>query len=52
MRGDHFSADVQELVATLAKHGVQFLLVGGEEVIYHGYPRLTGLEPLLPRSTD
>ena len=26
----------------LAKHGVRFLLVGGEAVIYHGYPRLTG----------
>lgn len=42
MRGDHFSPDVQELVGTLAQHGVRFLLVGGEAVIYHGYPRLTG----------
>jgi hypothetical protein len=42
VRGDHFSPDVQELVGTLAKHGVRFLLVGGEAVIYHGYPRLTG----------
>lgn len=42
MRGDHFSPDVQDLVGTLAKHGVRFLLVGGEAVIYHGYPRLTG----------
>lgn len=42
MRGDYFSADVQELVATFAKHGVRFMLVGGEAVIFHGYPRLTG----------
>lgn len=42
MRGDHFSPDVQELIETLARHGVRFLLVGGEAVIYHGYPRLTG----------
>lgn len=42
MRGDHFSPDVQELVSIFAKHGVRFLLVGGEAVIYHGYPRLTG----------
>jgi hypothetical protein len=42
VRGDHFSSDVQELIGTLAKHGVRFLLVGGEAVIYHGYPRLTG----------
>jgi hypothetical protein len=42
MRGDHFSPDVQELIGLLAKHDVRFLLVGGEAVIYHGYPRLTG----------
>lgn len=42
MRGDHFSPDVQELIGLLAKHGVHCLLVGGEAVIYHGYPRLTG----------
>ena len=42
MRGDHFSSDVQELVRAFAKHGVRFLLVGGEAVIYHGYARLTG----------
>ena len=42
MRADHFSPDVQVLIDTLASHGVRFLLVGGEAVIYHGYPRLTG----------
>ena len=42
MRGDHFSPDVQELIETLGRHGVRFQLVGGEAVIYHGYPRLTG----------
>ncbi len=42
VRGDHFSPDVQELVGILAAQGVRFLLVGGEAVIYHGYPRLTG----------
>ena len=26
----------------LARHGLRFLMVGGEAVIYHGYPRLTG----------
>ena len=41
MRADHFSPDVQALVETLASR-VRFLLVGGEAVIYHGYPRLTG----------
>jgi len=42
VRGDHFSPDVQELVGLFATHAVRFLLVGGEAVIYHGYPRLTG----------
>jgi hypothetical protein len=42
VKGDHFSRDIQELFFLLAKHGVQYLLVGGEAVIYHGYPRLTG----------
>ena len=42
MRADHFSPGVQALIGALATHGVRFLLVGGEAVIYHGYPRLTG----------
>jgi len=38
VRADHFSPDVQALIETLASHGVRFLLVGGEAVIYqtHG----------------
>ena len=42
MRANHFSADVQELIRLFHEHSVRFLLVGGEAVIYHGYPRLTG----------
>ena len=42
MKAEHFSPDVRELIALLAKHQVRYLLVGGEAVIYHGYPRLTG----------
>lgn len=42
MRADHFSADVQALIALLEQHRVRYLLVGGEAVIYHGHPRLTG----------
>lgn len=42
MRADHFSADVQALFALLEQHRVRYLLVGGEAVIYHGHPRLTG----------
>ena len=42
MRGDYFSPDVRELVELFDRHRVRYLLVGGEAVIYHGYPRLTG----------
>jgi hypothetical protein len=42
VRGDHFSADVQALIALFEQHRVRYLLVGGEAVIYHGHPRLTG----------
>lgn len=42
MRADHFSDDVQALIALFAKHRVRYLMVGGEAVIYHGHPRLTG----------
>lgn len=42
MTGEHLSADVQELLRLLFTHGVRYLIVGGEAVIHHGYPRLTG----------
>jgi len=38
----HFSADTAELVRLFAKHAVDWVLVGGEAVIYYGYARLTG----------
>jgi hypothetical protein len=37
-----FSADVLGFLRLLARHRVRYLVVGGEAVIYHGYPRLTG----------
>ncbi len=42
MTGEHLAPDIQELVRLLDAHGVRYLLVGGEAVIHHGYPRLTG----------
>jgi len=42
VRADYFSPDVQALIGLLSRHRVRYLLVGGEAVIYHGYPRLTG----------
>lgn len=38
----HFSEDVQELIRAFNRHQVRFLVIGGEAVIFHGYPRYTG----------
>jgi predicted nucleotidyltransferase len=42
MRAEHFSADVRDLLRLLVDRNVRFMIVGGEAVIYHGYPRVTG----------
>jgi hypothetical protein len=36
------SADVIEFIRLLCRFKVRYLIVGGEAVIFHGYPRLTG----------
>ena len=38
----HFSPDIQEFIKLLHKHGVHYLIVGGEAVIFYGHARLTG----------
>jgi hypothetical protein len=38
----HFSPDTLEFIRLLSVHGVHYVVVGGEAVIYHGYPRFTG----------
>jgi len=38
----HFSSDIQEFIQILNIHGVRYVIVGGEAVIYYGYARLTG----------
>lgn len=42
MTGEHLSPDVREFIRLLHVHRVRYLVVGGEAVIFHGYPRLTG----------
>lgn len=42
VEASHFSEDVQELVRLFQEFGVRFLIIGGEAVIFHGYPRYTG----------
>ena len=38
----HFSPDTRAFLERLGWHGVQYLIVGGEAVIFYGYARLTG----------
>ena len=38
----YFSTDILEFLFLLSRHGVRYLIVGGEAVIYYGHARLTG----------
>jgi hypothetical protein len=42
MENGHFSPDIEEFLLAFHRHQVRFLIVGGEAVIFYGYPRLTG----------
>jgi hypothetical protein len=35
-------SDFKEFLSLLRSHGVEYLLIGGYAVIYHGFPRATG----------
>jgi len=39
---DYFPEDILEFLATLHRAEVNFVIVGGEAVIFHGHARLTG----------
>ena len=40
--GNIFNSDFQEFLFALNKNEVNYVLVGGYSVIYHGFPRTTG----------
>lgn len=42
IEADHFSADIQDFIRLLHEHQVQYVIAGGEAVIYNGHSRLTG----------
>ena len=42
IKGAGFSPDILIFLRLLAQHRVRYLVVGGEAVIFHGYPRVTG----------
>lgn len=52
MKSGYFSKDVEEFLMLLNKHHVEYLIVGGEAVIYYGYPRLTGDIDIFYNSAD
>jgi hypothetical protein len=47
----HFSKDIRDFLTCLRRHSVDFMIVGGEAVIFHGYPRVTGDVDILYRLT-
>jgi predicted nucleotidyltransferase len=49
----HFSPDVSDFLGLLSRHGVRYLIVGGEAVIHYGHARLTGdIDVFYDRTTD
>jgi predicted nucleotidyltransferase len=44
--------DLREFVALLLSRGVEFVVVGGHAVAFHGYPRMTDDVDLLVRPTE
>ena len=45
--------DLREFIGLLNSHGVEYLVVGGHAVAFHGYPRYTGdIDFLLRRNNE
>jgi hypothetical protein len=42
IEADYFSSDIREFIVLLHRHGVHYMVVGGEAVIHYGHARLTG----------
>jgi hypothetical protein len=42
MNSGYFSKDVRDLLSNFSGNEVRYVIVGGEAVIYYGYPRFTG----------
>lgn len=52
IRKDNYSPDVLELLALFYKNKVEYLIVGGQAVIYYGHVRLTGDIDFLYNQTE
>lgn len=51
IKGAAFSPDILTFLRLLSAHRVRYLIVGGEAVILHGYPRVTGAIDFFYEST-
>ena len=47
----NLQSDLREFIALLNSHAVEYLVVGGHAVAFHGYPRFTGDIDFLIRPT-
>lgn len=45
IKGAGFSQDILIFLRLLSRHRVRYPVVGGEAVIFHGYPHVTGAAP-------
>ena len=43
--------DLRELIELLSSHKVEYIVVGGHAVAYHGHPRFTGAIDFFVRAT-
>lgn len=41
-KSDYFTSDILEFIRLMDQYVVAYVIIGGEAVIYYGYPRLTG----------
>ena len=44
--------DLREFIGLLNSHGVEYLIVGGYALAFHGFPRYTGDIDILVRTTE
>jgi hypothetical protein len=45
-------SDLREFIGLLNSHGVEYVVVGGHAVAFHGYPRYTGDIDFLVRASE
>ena len=52
LAGEALSADIREMIRLFNRHGVEYVLLGGHAVFFHGYPRMTQDADFFFRSTE